>query len=145
MSLPGTFCQLLFSIFHLLFSVKNASRSAAFKCVSCMSFVSQNLNFYHRVSREMEKNVSRLLLSRKSNFFEKRLTILTPRKSGIRKSHFPTAFLACFSVILSRKMKNPDFRLTFSKKELLNGAICKSYFVISTFTTYLPFILLEKH
>jgi hypothetical protein len=86
-----------------------------------------------------------LLLSRKSNIFEKRLTILTPRKSGIRKRHFPTAFLACFSVILSQKMKIADFRLTFSKKELLNGAICKSYFVISTFTTYLPFILLEKH
>ncbi|MBR3057587.1 MAG: hypothetical protein IKG93_06410, partial [Clostridiales bacterium] len=84
-------------------------------------------------------------LSRKTNIHEKRLTILTPRKSEIGKSHFPTAFLTCFSVILSRKMKIADFRLTFSKKEFPNGAICKSFSVISTFTTYLPIILLEKH
>ncbi|MBR3057274.1 MAG: hypothetical protein IKG93_04820, partial [Clostridiales bacterium] len=83
-------------------------------------------------------------LSRKTNIHEKRLTILTPRKSEIGKSHFPTAFLTCFSVILSRKMRIADFRLTFSKKELLNGAICKSFSVISTFTTYLPYHTARK-
>jgi hypothetical protein len=35
-------------------------------------------------------------------------------------------------------MKIADFRLTFSKKEFPNGAICKSFFAISTFATYLP-------
>ncbi|MBR3058303.1 MAG: hypothetical protein IKG93_10105, partial [Clostridiales bacterium] len=83
-------------------------------------------------------------LSRKSNIPKKRLTILTPRKSEIGKRHFPTAFLACFSVILSRKMKIADFRLTFSKKEFQDGAICKSFSVISTFTTYRPYPTTRK-
>ncbi|MBR3056603.1 MAG: hypothetical protein IKG93_01430, partial [Clostridiales bacterium] len=56
----------------------------------------------------------------------------------------PTAFFACFSVILSRKMKIADFRLTFSKKEFQNGAICKSFFAISTFATYLPHHTAQK-
>ncbi|MBR3056729.1 MAG: hypothetical protein IKG93_02065, partial [Clostridiales bacterium] len=56
----------------------------------------------------------------------------------------PTAFLACFSVILSRKMKIADCRLTFSKKEFQNGAICKSFSVISTFTTYRPYPTARK-
>ena len=92
----------------------------------------------------MGNTAFRLLLSRKSNIPKKRLTILTPRKSEIGKNRFPTAFLACFSVILSRKMKIADFRLTFSKKELLNGAICKSFSVISTFTTYRPYPTARK-
>ncbi|MBR3056523.1 MAG: hypothetical protein IKG93_01020 [Clostridiales bacterium] len=79
-----------------------------------------------------------MLLSRKSNISKKRLTFFAPRKSENGKSRFPTAFSACFSVILSRKMKIADFRLTFSKKEFPNGAICKSFFAISTFATYLP-------
>ncbi|MBR3058267.1 MAG: hypothetical protein IKG93_09925, partial [Clostridiales bacterium] len=74
----------------------------------------------------MGNTAFRLLLSRKSNIPKKRLTILTPRKSEFEKNRFPTAFLACFSVILSRKMKIADFRLTFSKKEFQNGAICGS-------------------
>ena len=49
------------------------------------------------------------LISRRSEFGRLRLTILTPRKSEIEKNRFPTAFLACFSVILSRKMKIADF------------------------------------
>ncbi|MBR3057405.1 MAG: hypothetical protein IKG93_05485, partial [Clostridiales bacterium] len=77
-------------------------------------------------------------LSRKSNISKKRLTFFAPRKSENGKSRFPTAFSACFSVILSRKTKIADFRLTFSKKEFPNGAICKSFFAISTFATYLP-------
>jgi hypothetical protein len=93
---------------------------------------------YFRVSREMGNTAFRLLLSRKSNNPKKRLTFFSPHKSGIRKNRFPTAFFACFSVILSRKMKIADFRLTFSKKEFQNGAICKSFFAISTFATYLP-------
>ncbi|MBR3058458.1 MAG: hypothetical protein IKG93_10895, partial [Clostridiales bacterium] len=46
--------------------------------------------------------------------------------------------------ILSRKMKIADFRLTFSKKEFQNGAICKSFSVISTFTTYRPYPTARK-
>ena len=92
----------------------------------------------------MGNTAFRLLLSRKSNIPKKRLTILTPRKSEIEKNRFPTAFFACFSVILSRKMKIADFRLTFSKKEFQNGAICKSFSVISTFTTYRPYPTARK-
>jgi hypothetical protein len=41
-------------------------------------------------------------------------------------------------------MKIADFRLTFSKKEFPNGAICKSFFAISTFATYLPHHTAQK-
>ena len=92
----------------------------------------------------MGNTAFRLLLSRKSNIPKKRLTILTPRKSEIGKNRFPTAFLACFSVILSRKMKIADFRLTFSKKEFQNGAKSKSHPAKSPDTTYLAFCVVLR-
>ncbi|MBR3058092.1 MAG: hypothetical protein IKG93_09035 [Clostridiales bacterium] len=96
------------------------------------------------VSRISEKSDSEGFLSRKSNISKKRLTFFAPRKSENGKGRFPTAFSACFSAILSQKMKIADFRLTFSKKEFPNGAICKSFFAISTFATYLPHHTAQK-